>query len=224
MQLAHSHHQPQLFQFSQLGRWVHAHHAPVVNMFLFYVLPLSMVAPLMFYYAGTHHNIVVLSDLHPNQLAIIGIVFFIAELVMTFILAGFIEWLGNATSKIVHTQYEMLNYPTPKVTSEGIEHKHHKVDFRDAYTLAAIAPTPLWLVSLALFVPSFTFVATLGVIALALSMYILYFAAPSILKIEGQGEGALTGWVLLSAGMVGWAMMMYLTLITWAYITSGAYM
>ncbi|MDR3391717.1 MAG: YIP1 family protein [Sulfuriferula sp.] len=224
MQLAHSPHQPHLFSFTHMGHWMHGHHFPTVTMFLFYVLPLSVIAPLMFYYAGTHHNIVILSDLDPNQLSMIGMVFFTAELIMTFVLAGFIEWLGNATSKIVHTQYEMLNYPTPKITSAGVEHTHHKVDFRDAYTLAAIAPTPLWLVSLALFVPSFTFVATLGVIALALSLYILYSAAPSILKIEGQGEGALMGWVLLSAGMVGWALMMYLTLITWAYTTSGAYM
>lgn len=225
MQLAHFPHLPQPLSLEMLKHWVHEHHAPTVSMFIFYVLPLSAIAPLMFYYAGTHYsNIVLVSTLNTVQLTFISSVFFIAELAMTFILAGFIQWLGNAAFRIVHTQYEMLYYPTPEKTSEGTLLERRRVDFRDAYTLAAIAPTPLWLVSLALFIPSFTVVATLGVIALSLSMYILYSATPTLLRIEGKGEGVLMGWVLLSTGMVGWAAMMYLTFITWAYVTSGSFM
>lgn len=224
MQLAHLPHLPQPLSFEILKRWLHEHHMPTAGMFLLYVLPLSAIAPLMFYYAGTHYDIVLISTLNPVQLTFISSAFFIAELAMTFVLAEFIQWLGNATFRIVHTQYEMLYYPTPDVTSEGRLLQRREVDFRDAYTLAAIAPTPLWLVSLALFLPNFAAVVTLGVIALSLSMYILYAATPTILKIEGKGEGILMGWVSLSIGMVGWALIMYLTFITWAYVTSGAFM
>ncbi|MEQ1667509.1 MAG: hypothetical protein ABL868_03550 [Sulfuriferula sp.] len=221
MQLSHS---PQLLPFEALKRWINEHHVHTINLFLFYVLPLSTIAPLMLYYAGTNHDIALLSTLDSAQLTFISSVFFLAEIAMTFILAGFIQALGNATFRITHTQYEMLNYPIPDVVSPGKLLQRLTVDFRDAYTLAAIAPTPLWLVSLVLFIPSFTAVATLGVIALGLSMYVLYAAAPAILKIEGKGEGVLMGWVLLSVGMVGWAVMMYLTFISWAYITSGTFM
>lgn len=220
MQLAHLPHLPQPLAFGMLKRWLHDHHIPTASMFMLYVLPLSAIAPLMFYYAGTHYNILLISTLSTTQLTFICSVFFVAELAMTFILAEFIQWMGNATFRIVHTQYEMLYYPTPDVTSEGRLLQRRKVDFRDAYTLAAIAPTPLWLVSLALFIPNFSVVTTFGAIALSLSIYILYAATPTILKIDGKGEGILMGWVSLTIGMVGWAVMMYLTLITWSYVTS----
>ncbi len=223
MQLTHTTHPHQLWSFEKLEHWIHQYHVQTVSMFAFFVLPLSAIAPLMFYYAGTHNSIALLSTLTSNQLAFISTVFFVAELAMTFILAGFIEWLGNATFRIIHTRYDMLNYPTPETPSPGTLLELRKVEFRDAYTLAAIAPVPLWLVSLALFIPSFAIVATLGMLALGLSMYILYSAAPAILKIEGKGEGVLMGWVLLSTGMVGGAAMMYLTFISWAYITSSPF-
>lgn len=223
MQLTHLPHTHQPLSFEILTRWVHQHHVPTVVLFAFYVLPLSAIAPLMLYYAGTHYDIVLLSTLNSTQLTALSSMFFVAELAMTFILAGFIQWLGNATFRIIHTKYEMLSYPTPDVVSDGVLLKRRIVDFQDAYALAAIGPTPLWLVSLALFIPSFAVVATLGVIALGLSLYILYAATPAVLEIEGKGEGVLMGWILLTIGMVGWATMMYLTLMAWAYITSGAF-
>jgi len=190
-------------------------------MFLLYVLPLSAIPPLMFYYAGTHYD-VLLATLAERQIVIIGLVFFAAELVMTFFLAAFIEGLGNAAFRIMHTRYEMLSYPVPEETSAGVLMQLRKVDFRDAYTLAAISPTPLWLVSLALFIPNIGAVATLGAFALILSLYILYSATPWVLKIEGKGEGILMGWILLTTGMIGWATMMYLTFLTWGYVTGFA--
>ena len=220
MQLTHLPHTPQHLSFEALSRWIQKNHIPTGSMFSFYVLPLSAIAPLMLYYAGLHHNIVLLSDFNATQLTFVGSVFFAAELAMTFVLAGAIRWLGNATLRITHTKYEMLEYPTPEVPSAGTVSPYREVDFRDAYTLAAIAPTPLWLASLALLTPSFGFTTTVGVIALGLSMYLLYTAAPAILKIKGKGEGVLMGWILVSMGMIGWNAMMYLTFITWAYITS----
>lgn len=223
MQLAHFPHLPHpLHFFETWKRWVRRHHLPTAAMFFLYVLPLSTIPPLMFNYAGTHYGGVLLSGLTDRALMIIGSVFFVAELVMTFILAAFIQWLGNATFRIVHTRYEMLSYPTPDQPSKGILMQLRKVDFRDAYTLAAISPTPLWLVSFALFIPNFVTVATLGAIALILSLYLLFSATPTVLKIEEKGEGILMGWVLLTTGMVGWAAMMYLTFLTWGYATGGA--
>lgn len=217
----HSAHFPPIphgLHYEAWKRWVRRNHFPTARMFLLYVLPLSALPPLMLYYAGTHYELL-LTALAERQVMIIGLVFFIAELVMTFLLAAFIEGLGNAASRIVHTRYEILDYPAPETPSEGITQPYRKIDFRDAYTLAAISPTPLWLASLGLFVPNVGFVAALGAFALVMSLYLLYSAAPTVLKIAGKGEGILMGWVLVTVGMVGWAAMMYLTFLTWGYVT-----
>ncbi len=221
MHATHFPHMPKPLHFEGWERWVRRHHFPTAAMFLFYVLPLSAIPPLMLYYAGTHYD-VLLTSITEREMMIIGSVFFAAELAMTFLLAAFIEGLGNAASRIMHTRYEILNFPAPEEPSEGVILQHRKIDFRDAYTLAAISPTPLWLVSLSLFIPNIGAVATLGAFALILSLYILYSATPSVLKIEGKGEGILMGWVLLTIGMIGWAAMMYLTFLTWGYVTGLA--
>ena len=224
MQLTHSPHSPQPVAIEPLRRRTHDHFLPVFGMFALYVLPFSAIAPFMLYYAGTHYNVTLLSALNANQLTFISEVFFATELAMTFIMAGFIQWLGNATLKIARTRYEPLNPPAADTSSSLTSPHRHRVSFHEAYTLAALAPTPLWLASFALFIPNFAAVAIIGVIGLSLSMYILYAATPAILKIENPGEAALMGWVYLSAGMVGWAAMMYLTFITWAYITGRSFM
>lgn len=221
MQLAHLPHMPSGLHLENVARWIRQQHLPTAALFLFYVVPLSALPPLMFYYAGTHFD-TEFTSLTEKQMAVIAAVFYAAELVMSFILAGFIEAMGNAAFRIMHTRYEMLEYPTPEQPSEGVLIQLRKVDFRDAYTLAAISPTPLWLVSLALFIPNLAVVATLGAFALILSLYILFSATPSVLKIEEEGEGILMGWVLLTVGMIGWAAMMYLTFLTWGYVTAFA--
>lgn len=216
----HFHHPVSL---TTLKHEAHEHLLPIIGMFVFYVIPLSALAPLMFYYAGTHMDIVILSALSHDQLVFICTIFFAAEVAMSFVLAGFIEWLGNATLKMTHTRYEMLNFSFPKIDIDILPGNHHQVCFRDAYTLAAISNTPLWLTSLVLVIPNFTIIATVGIIALCLSMFILYSATPKILKIENRGEGALLGWVLVTIGMVGGAVMMYLTLISWSYMISRSF-
>lgn len=225
MQLYHLSYQSHDRSFEPLSRRTKDILLPTLGMFMMYVLPFSAIAPLMIYYAGTHHNIVLLSTLNTTQLILIGSVFFIAELVMTFTLASLIQWLSNATLKITRARDDVSNDSTASVVHEadGV-FQQQNINFRDAYTLAAIAPTPLWLASLALFIPNFAVVATVSIIALGLSMYILYAATPLILKMENMGEGALMGWVLLSVGMIGWAAMMYLTFISWAYITGRSFM
>lgn len=185
----------------------------VATLFFSYVLPMSFIPPLMLYYAGTayHENLPPMLSLTASQLEILGGVLFVAELAGVFLMAGAIEFMANTELKVLHSQQKLLEYPaeTPRVA-------HH-----DAFMLAAVAPTPLWLAPLALFIPNFMINATIGALALLAAVLILYNATPAILKLDEKGEGALLRYMMVTGGMVAWAAMMYLTLITWSLVTSG---
>ncbi len=170
-------------------------HMSVLMMFFLYAVPLSMLPPVMLYYSGVafsgDHILPILNEV---QLRTIGIVFFVTELVMTFLIAYIIQRLG-----------ELVDI---------------KPAYEDAYKLAVVVPTPLWLSSLFLFIPSFVLTLTAGTVALMISGALIYYCVPSILKVEEKGHAMLLSGSILAAGLVGWAAMMYLTLITWNWISS----
>ncbi len=208
---------------SHAGGWRYLAHSHIstVRMFLFYVLPLSAIPPLMIYYAGTayHENLLPALALSSGQLQVLSLVFFATELVMVFIVAGAIEGLANAAFKTLHSRGELLQYPA-EMPKPPVTEKVRKVEYRDAFTLAAVAPTPLWIGSLALFVPNFMIVMTIGALALIGSAAIIYYATPAIFRIREKGEAILMGYTLIIPGMVAWAAMMYLALLSWSAITS----
>lgn len=196
-------------------------HVPVAVMFFFYVLPMSLIPPLMLYYAGTtyHDNLLPALTLTASQLQILSGVFFVAELAGVFLMAGAIEFMANAELKVMHSRQKLLEYPA-EPPSMGAPVNAPRVEYHDAFMLAAIAPTPLWLAPFILLVPSFMIDMTIGALALLASALLLYHATPAILKLDEKGEGALFRYMMITGGMVAWAAMMYLTLITWSMVTS----
>lgn len=170
------------------------HHLPVIQMYLLYALPLSLIAPLMIYYAGMNYTDSFMPTLTKPQLQTISLVFFLVETAMVFLVAGVIRLLGNVID--IHPSYE------------------------DAFKLATIAPTPLWLMPLFLFIPSV--VVNLSALGLALlaSGALIYYGVPNILKVEDKGHAVLMSGTVFATGLVAWAMMMYLTLLTWSIVTS----
>ncbi|MBI5891005.1 MAG: DUF1282 family protein [Nitrosomonadales bacterium] len=166
----------------------------VLMMFLFYAVPLSVIPPVMIYYAGVTYGGNLLPALTSMQLQAIGIVFFIAELVMTFLVASIIKSLGDVVDI--------------------------KPEFEDAYKLAVVVPTPLWIAPVFLFIPSFIFNLTIGAAALILSGILIFRNVPAILKVNEEGHAILLSGSILAAGMVAWVAMMYLTFLSWSFITS----
>lgn len=170
-------------------------HLSVAKLFFLYALPLSIIPPLMLYYAGTMYRENLLLDFTSPQLQTIGVVFFVTELLMLFAMAALIQRIGEVID--LHPSFE------------------------DAFKLAVIAPTPLWLAPLFLFIPSFTVNLLVGPLALIAAGGLIYYSVPSVLKVEEKGHAMLlSGWIC-SAGMVAWAAMMYLTLLTWNAVTSS---
>jgi hypothetical protein len=170
-------------------------HMSVLKILFLYALPLSLVPPVMIYYAGIEYGGHLLPALEISQLAFIGIVFLLAELVMTFLIAYIIKRLGEVVEI--------------------------KPAFEDAYKLAVVVPTPLWLAPLFLFVPSFIFNLSIAAAAMILSGILIYYGVPAILKVEERGHAILLSGTILMVGMVAWAAMMYLTLITWSFVGSS---
>jgi hypothetical protein len=49
---------------------------------------------------------------------------------------------------------------------------------------------------------------------------LIYYGVPNILKVEDKGHAVLMSGTVFATGLVAWAMMMYLTLLTWSIVTS----
>lgn len=171
------------------------HHLPVIRMYLLYALPLSVIAPLMIYYAGMNYTDTFLPSMTRMQLETISVVFFVVETVMVFLVAEVIRRLGSAID--IHPSYQ------------------------DAFKLATIAPTPLWLMPLFLFIPSVAVNLTALGLALLAAGALVYYGVPKILKVEETGHAALMSGTIFATGLVAWAAMMYLTLLTWSIVTSN---
>lgn len=167
-------------------------HISVLKLFLLYAVPLSVLPPVMLYYAGVTYGGRLLPALSSTQLQLIGAVFFLAELAMTFVVA----------------------YSVQRLTEWVVS----KPDFEDAYKLAVVVPTPLWLASLFLAIPNFMLIVTAVAAALILSATLIYYTVPAFLKIEDKAQASMLFGLILAIGMAAWALMLYLTLLTWNYL------
>lgn len=169
-------------------------HLSTMKLFFEYALPLSIIPPAMIYYSGVTYRGGLLPELSVTQLQGVGIVFFLAELAMTFVFAYVIQQLCKWVEA--------------------------KPAFEDAYKLALVVLTPLWLAPLFMFIPSFMFNLMIGSAALILSGMLIFYSVPPILKVEEKGHALLLSGSILVAALVGWAAMMLLTLVFWSYGTS----
>lgn len=182
---------------SHIGAWdtlAHSHYS-VLKMCLFYAAPLSVVPPTMIYFAGTMYGGNMLPAFTEIQLQTIGVVFFLVEIAMTFLVAYVIQRMG-----------EVINI---------------KPAYEDCYKLAVVVPTPLWLAPSFMFIPSFMLNLTVGAAALILSGMLIFYTVPAILKVEQPGHAMLLSGSILAAGLVAWAAMMYLTLLSWSFVSSS---
>jgi hypothetical protein len=50
---------------------------------------------------------------------------------------------------------------------------------------------------------------------------LIFYTVPSILKVEEEGHAILLSGSILAAGLVAWVAMMFLTLISWSFISSS---
>ncbi|ATE62548.1 Yip1 family protein [Thauera sinica] len=161
-------------------------------LFVLYVMPLSLLPPAMVTYSMEVSPGAVFPQLVPalsgGEAFAVAAAFYVAQLLMVLLMASIIQDMGELVDA------------TPS---------HH-----DAFMLAAVAPTPLWLSSLALFVPSAWIVGTIVAAAWLASAALIFHGVCPLFGITDHGKGRLMGYFVLALGVVAWlALLVVLALI-----------
>lgn len=147
------------------------------------VLPLSLLPSLLYVYAELVHPGVVFPLAKPAaltgaQVFASGLVLYIAQVAMVAYMAMLIQRTALA--------------------------RDHDPGFDGAYALAAIAPLPLWLGSLALLVPNLGFNLAVLVVALLASIALIRHGVRPLLHIDDDRTAHYVADIVTMAGMVAW--------------------
>lgn len=161
-------------------------HPSVARMFALYVMPMSLIPPAMFVYSISVNPGTVFPELVPHmtgfEALVIAIAFYLAQLAMVPLMASIIQQMGDVV---------------------GV-----KPDYHDAFVLAAVAPTPLWLAALALFVPSLWVSGVVLAVAWVASAALIYHGVLPLFRIDDKSKARLMGSFVLMAGVIGWIALM----------------
>lgn len=156
------------------------------HVFALLVLPLSLVPPLMLYWAGTQQPQMFPPELRARPWAEVAVVFFVAELA-TLAAMG---WLIRRVA---------LGY--------GLQ-----VDYRDTYLLAFITPVPMWLSAFGLWVPTLLFAAVAATAGLVLSCTILYHGTQAFCRTRDDVAAAGLVRTVLGLGFAAWCALLAIAL------------
>jgi len=151
------------------------------------VVPFSLIPPLMLEYAGQHLGAAMFPDTAGQAWSIAALFFLIAELITVPLMAWAIKSVAN---------------------SKGIDSNYH-----DAFTLAAVAPVPLWLSSLVLFSDQVALIIAMVVLGLAGSVVLIFRGVGSILKVEEGLVAFDIAYTVTALGLVVWVMLVMLGLV-----------
>lgn len=161
--------------------------ASSLKLFVFLVVPFSLIPPLMLEYAGHHIGAVMFPDTSAQAWSTAALFFLIAELVTVPLMAWAIKSVAN---------------------SKGVA-----CDYHAAFMLAAVAPVPLWLSSLALFSDQIALIVAIALLGLAASVTLIFRGAESILKVEEGLEAFDIAYVVTALGLIAWALLVMLGLV-----------
>ena len=162
-------------------------HPSVFRMLALVVFPFSLLPPAMIYWAGGSYGDVFVPGVSPQKWHTAAGIFFLAELLTVPLMA----WLMHLASRANDVA----------------------ADFQDCFTLAAIAPVPLWLSSLVLFVPNVVVVILVGGAALLCSLGLTYRGVYALLHMHEDVRALQMAAVITGAGLLAWLLLMQIVLI-----------
>jgi hypothetical protein len=161
--------------------------ASALKLFVFLVVPFSLIPPLMLEYAGHHVGAVMYPDTSGQAWSIAALLFLIAELVTVPLIGAAIKSVAN---------------------SKGIQSDYH-----EAFKLAAISAVPLWLSSLVLFSDQIALIMAMITLGVAGSAVLILRGVKSILKVE---EGLIAfdiAYTVTGLGLIAWVALVMLGLV-----------
>jgi len=163
-------------------------HPSVKKLLLTFVAPMSLIPAVMYAYAELVQPGGVFPLLEPmlsvREAALVGGLFFVAEIAMVMLMAVFIQQVGESID--IATNYE------------------------SAFTLAAIAPTPLWLASLALFVPSMWVNVLVVALAWSGSVALIRHGVRPLIGLQDTRKARWMANVVTFIGISAWLALMIL--------------
>lgn len=147
------------------------------------VMPMSLLPPVLLYYAGTHYGDHFMAGFAGQEWRFITTILFLAEL-LTFFVMG---WLIHSV----------------------VEGKDLALSYTDAYLLAAVAPVPLWLSSLALLVPNLVFSIVVVMFAMGLSCTLIYHGLQALSHRTNTDVEAMSAtYTVMAASFLAWVLLM----------------
>ena len=162
------------------------------RLFLLHVIPFALIPPAMIYVAGNNHGEMFLGLLSDSKLVMVAIAFFFVQLVVVPAMASIVRQLAEIAD--AHPPY------------------------KDAFILAAVAPTPLWMAPIFLVVPDILVNIAITSLAMMASAGFIYFGIPVVFKIKEQGHALLLFGAILMAGVIAWGFLMVCTLMVWGSV------
>lgn len=157
------------------------------RLYLLHVVPLSLIPPLFIYFAAGNYAGDLLPVLSKAQLLLVALILFIVELVAVPLMALILRQLAEIADS--HPSYH------------------------DAFTLAAVAPTPLWLVPIIFLIPDMLVNLVTLTMALMATVGFIYYGIPSVFRIKERGHAMLLFGAVFTAGIIAWAFLMVVTLV-----------
>lgn len=162
------------------------------RLYLLHVIPFSLIPPIMIYIAGNNHSELFFDLLPGNKLVIVAVAFFLVQLVAVPAMATVVRQLAEVAE--IHPSY------------------------REAFILAAVAPTPLWMAPVFLAVPSILVNIVITSLAMMASTGFIYYGIPTVFRIKEQGHALLLFGAILMAGVIAWGFLMVSTLMVWGAV------
>lgn len=184
-----------LFSHEQGWSWLMRVHPSAMRLYLAYALPLSLIPPAMLFYMWYRYQQAWLPGISMNEALALCFVFLVAEMIMVPVMAQVIRRIGNVV---------------------GID-----PPYQDAFTLAAVAPTPLWLAPLSLFVPSAVLIGLALTVAVIGAGLLIYQGSARVFQVDDPGKATLLAGSVIAAGLVAWIAMMLATFVLWGAVVGG---
>ncbi|WP_416138503.1 YIP1 family protein [Halomonas sp. HK25] len=154
------------------------------------VLPMSLLPPLLLYYAGTHYGDEFVAGFADREWRFITTILFLAELLTFFVMGWLIHAVVNGTREL-------------------------SIDYHDAYLLAALAPLPLWSSAIMLLIPSLLLNALAVLVALGISCILIYHGLQALCRRTDEDVVTMSAtYTIMAAGVLAWGLLMA---IVWAY-------